>query len=74
MEFSSTNGNIEISFNSDFNALLSASTTHGSIRLDEEFQIPVQKQMVGQQASGRIGGGGPTLSVKTVNGSIKLTK
>jgi hypothetical protein len=74
MEFSSVNGNIEVTFNSDLNALLSASTTHGSIRLDEEFRIPVQKQMVGQQATGRIGLGGPALSVKTVNGSIKLTK
>jgi hypothetical protein len=74
MDFKSTNGNIEISFNSDFSANLTAETTHGSIRLDEEFNIPVQKQLVGQQAMGRIGQGGPTLSVKTTNGSIKLTK
>jgi len=74
MDFKSTNGNIEISFNSDFNANLTAETTHGSIRLDEEFNIPIQKQMLGQQAMGRIGDGGPTLSVKTTNGSIRLTK
>jgi hypothetical protein len=74
MDFSSTNGNIEINFNSGLNANLTASTTHGTISLDDEFGVPVQKQMVGQQATGRIGRGGPTLSVKTTNGNIKLTK
>ena len=74
MEFKTTNGNIEVSFSSDFNANLVAEATHGAIRLEEDFNIPIQKQTVGQQAIGRIGDGGPTLSVKTTNGSIKLMK
>jgi Toastrack DUF4097 len=75
MEFKSVNGNIEIRFNSDVKANLTASTTTGSIELDDDFGITVQKPMIGQRASGPIGGGGgPTLSVKTVSGNIKITK
>jgi DUF4097 and DUF4098 domain-containing protein YvlB len=74
MNFSSVHGDIEISFGSDFNADLAASTTAGSITLDDDFDIRVQRSMVGQQASGRIGQGGPSLTVKTVAGNIKLTK
>jgi DUF4097 and DUF4098 domain-containing protein YvlB len=74
MDFRSVHGNIDVSFNSDFDANLSASTTAGSITLDDDFGIKVQKPMVGQQASGRIGKGGPAVTVKTVTGNIKLTK
>jgi hypothetical protein len=74
MDFGSVHGNIDISFNSDLNASLTASTTAGSIQLDDDFGIRVQKQLVGQQASGPIGQGGPSLSVKTVSGNIKLTR
>ena len=74
MDFVSVSGNIEVNFNSDFDANLTAATTSGSIRLDDDFGITVQKPLVGQHASGRIGRGGPPLSVKTVSGNIKLTK
>jgi DUF4097 and DUF4098 domain-containing protein YvlB len=74
LAFSAVHGNIDVGFNSDFNANLSASTTAGSITLDDDFGIRVQKNMVGQQASGPIGQGGPPVTVKTVNGNIKLTR
>jgi hypothetical protein len=74
MEFRSVNGNIELRFNSDSNANLIAGTTAGSIEVDDDFDIKVRKLIVGQRASGQIGQGGPTLSVKTVSGNIKITK
>ncbi|HEX8091867.1 MAG TPA: DUF4097 family beta strand repeat-containing protein, partial [Blastocatellia bacterium] len=46
MDFNSVHGNIEISFGSNLNANLTASTTAGSIQLDDDFGIRVQKQIV----------------------------
>ena len=75
MEFTSTNGSIDIRFDTDFNAVLEASTVHGSISLDDDFNIPVQKSRpFGQRAGGRIGSGGPPLNVSTTNGSIRISK
>jgi DUF4097 and DUF4098 domain-containing protein YvlB len=74
MDFVSVSGNIEINFNSDFDANLTAATTSGTIKLDDDFGIPVQKPLVGQHASGRVGRGGLPLSVKTVSGNIELRK
>ena len=75
MEFRSTNGSIDVRFDTDFNAVLEASTTHGSINLDEDFNIPVQKSRpFGQRAGGRIGSGGPPLTISTTNGSIRISK
>ncbi|HKP85235.1 MAG TPA: DUF4097 family beta strand repeat-containing protein, partial [Blastocatellia bacterium] len=60
MEFGATNGSIDLRFNSDLNATLEASTVHGSIDIDDDFNIPVQKSFpAGARAGGKIGAGGP---------------
>ncbi|MEK6285403.1 MAG: DUF4097 family beta strand repeat-containing protein [Acidobacteriota bacterium] len=74
MEFTAVNGKIDLTIKSDFDANLEASTVHGGIDIDDEFGIQVQRQVVGQRASGQIGSGGPPLKLTTVNGSIKLAK
>ena len=74
MEFTAGNGSIELTIKSDFDADLEASTVHGSINIDDQFGIPVEKEVVGQRARGQIGSGGQLLKINTVNGSIKLSK
>jgi putative adhesin len=75
MEFSSTNGSIDLTFNTEFDATLEASTVHGSIDIDEDFDIPVQKSsLTGARAGGQIGKGGSPLKVTTTNGRIKLSR
>lgn len=75
VKFEAVNGTIDLNFNPDLNANIEASTVHGSINVDDEFGITVQKSRpFGQRASGTIGKGGPQLTIKTVNGSISLSK
>lgn len=74
MEFKNVNGNIELQIKSDLDADLEAAAVHGSITIDDAFGVQVQKQMVGQKASGQIGSGGAQLKITTVNGNIKLSK
>jgi hypothetical protein len=75
MKIEATNGRIELSLNPDFNATLEASTVHGSIDIDDELNIPVQKSRpFGQRANGAIGKGGPSLTITTVNGGISISR
>jgi hypothetical protein len=74
MEFGNVNGSIEVQIKGDLDADLEAVAVHGTITIDDAFGVQVQKQMVGQKASGQIGSGGTSLKIKTVNGSIKLAK
>lgn len=74
MEFTAVNGKIDLTLKSGFDANLQASTVHGGMDIDDQFGITVTKQLVGQQASGQIGSGGPLLRLTTVNGSIKIAK
>jgi DUF4097 and DUF4098 domain-containing protein YvlB len=72
LEFSTANGDVEIEFKTDINADLDIETIKGDIEIDEKFQISLEKQIVGQRASGRIGTGGQRLKINTVNGDVKV--
>lgn len=74
MEFKNVNGNIDLQIKGDLDAELEAAAVRGVITIDELFGVTVQKQVVGQKASGQIGAGGEPLKITTVNGSIKLSK
>jgi hypothetical protein len=74
LEMTDTNGSIEVTIGGDINANLEATTVHGSINIDDQLGVTVQKEMVGQHARGQIGTRGPLFKVTTVNGSIKLAK
>lgn len=74
MEFITTNGSIDLTIKSDFDVDLEASAVRGSINIDEQFGIAVQKEIVGQRARGQIGEGGQLLKMTTVNGGLKLAK
>ncbi|HYP01470.1 MAG TPA: DUF4097 family beta strand repeat-containing protein [Pyrinomonadaceae bacterium] len=70
--FNGINGNIELELAPDVNAEVKAETVSGNIDIDEEFDIKVEKRMVGQQAAGRIGKGGQPIVIKNVSGNIKI--
>lgn len=72
MELGVANGRIELTLKSGFAADLDASTVSGSINIDDQFGIPVQKGVVGARAHGKIGSGGQPLKLASVNGSIKV--
>lgn len=73
MEFSSTNGTLDLIVPFGFAADLEASTVHGAITLGDGFEVEVEKERVGQKAQGEIGEGGERLRLKTVNGNITLS-
>jgi hypothetical protein len=74
MEFEVANGKIDVTIKSGFNAVLDASTVHGNLSIDDQFDIPVLKGVVGAHASGKIGSGGQPLKLTSVNGPIKLSQ
>lgn len=70
MSFKTTNGGIEISLPGGIAADLSAGTTNGSIETD--FPITIQGSFAKNRLSGSINGGGPTIELRTTNGSIRI--
>jgi DUF4097 and DUF4098 domain-containing protein YvlB len=73
VEISTTNGNIDIEFQSEINANFRASTNSGSIRVDDAFPgIQIRRSRGSAQASGRLGSGGSDLVLSTTNGNITV--
>ena len=72
MRFSTVNGRVDVSIPDGVGLNVSASTTNGDISTD--FPLTVHGRFGPRQLSGTIGGGGRSLSLQTVNGSIALRK
>jgi DUF4097 and DUF4098 domain-containing protein YvlB len=73
IDASTTNGSITLRIQGDLNADLSARTTNG--RVNTEFPITVQGNIGSKRRiEGRIGSGGPAITLHTTNGSIHITK
>ncbi len=70
MKFSTVNGQITVELPSGVSADVHAGTVNGSIETD--FPLTVQGRWGPREMRGTIGGGGPKLSLETVNGSIRL--
>ncbi|PYV12475.1 MAG: hypothetical protein DMG23_00995 [Acidobacteria bacterium] len=63
-------GNVALRLSKDFSAELDAHTGDGDIDLN--FPITVAGSLKGSSIRGKINGGGPTLTVRTGDGSIRL--
>ena len=75
IELATTNGSVAVQIKPDVDAQLSANSMQGSISLDDAFGLKVEKGFpFGQHVDGAIGRGGPPITIKTMNGSIKITK
>jgi putative adhesin len=71
-KFSTVNGGITLRLPGDVNANLRASTLNGDITSD--FPITFTGQVTRRSLQGTIGGGGPELTLSTVNGGISLRR
>lgn len=72
LSFQTVNGSITVELPDDVAADVRAQTVHGEI--DTDFPITVKGRYGMHDATGTIGGGGPRLSLQTVNGSIYLKR
>ena len=72
VEFETVNGSIVLDLPADIDADLEVSTVNGSI--DTAFPVTVTGRLSRRRLRGRIGDGGPLLSVTTVNGSVWLRR
>ena len=73
VEYETVNGSITLELPEKMNANIEMRTVNGSIT-SEDFPITVQGRFDRRRISGKIGTGGPELSVSTVNGSIRLRR
>lgn len=75
LSLETVNGSIELKIASadNFNAYLEARTTNGSINIDFPLKIQSLTKEKGH-LEGQIGQGGPRIRLRTVNGSIRLTR
>jgi DUF4097 and DUF4098 domain-containing protein YvlB len=75
LSLSTTNGNISLQLKGeDINAELDAKADHGAVSVDDSFGVNVERQMMSQRARGTIGKGGEQIGLKTVNGSIRVSR
>ncbi len=73
IEAETTNGSITLRIQGELNADLTARTTNG--RINTDFPITVQGNLGSRRRlEGRIGSGGPAISLHTTNGSVHITK
>lgn len=72
LRFETVNGGITLALPGSLDADLDAETVNGSI--DSDFPIQVQGRMNPRELHGRIGSGGRSLQLETVNGSIRLRR
>ncbi len=70
LSFKTVNGGVTLSIPKDIGADLEAETVNGSI--ETEFPITVTGHINRRHLDGRIGQGGRSLKIETVNGSIRL--
>lgn len=73
VSLSSVNGGIDVTIPSDASAHLRADSVHG--RIHNDFNLPVREgEYVGRELEGRLGAGGPRLSLNNVNGAINIRR
>jgi DUF4097 and DUF4098 domain-containing protein YvlB len=72
LEFTTVNGSITVSLPSGLGADVKASTVNGAIESD--FPITMSGRMNPRSLRGRIGDGGRSLELTTVNGGIRIRK
>jgi len=72
-EYETVNGSITLDLPASLNVDLDMATVNGSVT-SEDFPITIQGRIDRRHIEGKIGKGGPTMRVKTVNGSIRIRK
>jgi hypothetical protein len=70
LSFRTVNGSIRLELPADASAELHARTINGS--LSSDFPVEMHGGWIGRRLLGRIGHGGPDVTLQTINGSISL--
>lgn len=70
MSFTSGSGTISVTLPSSFNGEFEATTGNGALRSD--FPIQMTGRLDSRRVRGRIGQGGPTITMRTGNGRLEL--
>lgn len=73
-EFKTVNGSIRVRLAEGMSADVTAGVVNGKIDVADGLGLQPEKRQVGWRLEAPLGGGGLPLSLKTVNGSIKLQK
>jgi hypothetical protein len=71
LEASATNGGVRLEIPEGYNARLEAETTNGGLQTD--FPITLQGR-IDRRISTTLGRGGPLVSVRTVNGGVRIRR
>jgi hypothetical protein len=73
LSLETVNGKVSLALPANASASLKANTVNGAIHND--FDLPVKKgSPVGNSLEGQLGNGGPTMTLKSVNGAIQISK
>ena len=72
LRFHSVNGSITLDLPADVSTEVRATTVNGSISTD--FPISVTGRINARNLTGTIGGGGRSVELQTVNGSVTLRR
>jgi hypothetical protein len=72
LDFHTVNGGITLELPDNISADVEAQTVNGDVSTD--FPLMVHGRFGPRRVTGKIGNGGPILSLETVNGSIRLRK
>ena len=71
LDVQTTNGGVRLRIPEGYSAHLETGTTNGSVNVD--YPVTVQGR-IGRTFSTDIGGGGPTLRVRTSNGGVRISR
>ena len=72
LEYSTVNGSVTLEVPPSFSGELEMETVNGSLQSD--FPVTMQGRFNPRHLRAKIGEGGPTIRLKTVNGSVELRK
>ncbi|MBI5386411.1 MAG: DUF4097 family beta strand repeat protein [Verrucomicrobia bacterium] len=70
LSFDTVNGQVEVSLPANTKATVNAETVNGSIHSD--FDLPITKHRIGRKLEGELNGGGASIKLHAVNGSLSL--
>jgi hypothetical protein len=71
LKMSSTNGSIRVDLPADVKADLDAEWVNGGVDVDSAFGVP-RPASSARQLTAQLNGGGPRISVSTVNGGVRI--
>jgi hypothetical protein len=73
-EFTVVNGGVRVSFGDEPQVDLNAASTNGDIKVEGDLGADAEKRGNGRRLEAELGGGGAPLTLKVINGDIRLKK